>query len=72
MNYPVKDYIIRFVMRKESQEDVKKLKKWLAADPAHRNELKQWLAAWDTAGMMNADEKFNPGKAYRCNCNEYS
>jgi len=68
MNYPVEDYIIRFVTRKESQEDVQKLKKWLAANPAHRDELKQWLVAWDTAGMMGAAEKFSPDKAYQRFC----
>ena len=65
MNNPVEDYIIRFVARKESQEDVQKLREWLAADPAHRDELKEWLAAWDTAGMLDAADKFNPDKAYQ-------
>jgi len=65
MNYPIEDYIINFLARKESPEDVQKLKEWLSADPAHRNELKQWLAAWDSVGMMDATEKFDPEKAYQ-------
>ena len=65
MNYPIEDYIINFLARKESPEDVQKLKEWLAADPAHRDELKQWLAVWDTAGMAGASEKFSPEKAFQ-------
>ena len=65
MNYPVEDYMIRFATRKETQEDVQKLKKWLADDPARRDELKQWLVTWDIAGMVDAAEKFNPDKAYQ-------
>ena len=64
MNYPLEDYIINFLARKESPEDEQKLKEWLAADPAHRDELKQWLAAWDTAGMMDVIEKIDTEKAY--------
>ena len=65
MNSPVEDYLIRFVARKESPDDVQKLKKWLSADPSHRTELKQWLAVWDTAGMTCAPEIFSPGRAYQ-------
>ena len=65
MNYPIEDYIINFLERKESPEDVQKLKEWLAADPARRNDLKQWLAAWDSVGMMAAIEKIDPEKAYQ-------
>jgi len=65
MNYPVEDYIVRFVAQKETQEDVQKLKDWLVADPAHRDELKQWLVAWNTADMMDVAEKFNPDKAFQ-------
>ena len=65
MNYPVEDFIIRFVARKETQEDVQKLKKWLAVAPARRYELKQWLVAWDMASMMDTIEKLNPDKAYK-------
>ena len=61
----LEDYIIRFVMRKESREDAQKLKKWLAVNPAHRDELKQWLAAWDIAGIINIAEKFDTDKAYQ-------
>jgi len=65
MNYPIGDYIISFLARKESPEDVQKLKEWLAVQPAHRDELKQWLVVWDTAGMMNVTEQFSPDKAYQ-------
>ena len=65
MNVPIEDYIVNFITRKESPDDVRKLKKWLAVDPAHRNELKQWLAVWDTVSMIDADNKFNHDKAYQ-------
>ena len=65
MNYPIEDYIINFLARKESPEDVQKLEEWLAADPAHRDELKQWLAAWDTAAITDAAETVSPDKAYQ-------
>ena len=65
MNYPIEDYIINFLARKESPEDVQKLKEWLAVDPpAHREELKQWLVAWDTAAMMDVAEQIDAEKAY--------
>ena len=63
--YPIEDYILNFLARKETPEDVQKLKDWLAADPAHRDELKQWNAIWDVAGMMDAAEKISPDKAYQ-------
>ena len=62
--YPIEDYIINFLARKESQEDAQKLKEWLAADPANRNELKRLLAAWDTVGMKDAIKKIDSEKAY--------
>ena len=65
MNYPVDDYIVRFLAREETPEDVQSLKEWLAIDPAHRDELKQWLVAWDTAAMTNAAEKFDSDKAFQ-------
>ena len=65
MNYPIEDYIINFLARKESPEDVQKLKEWLAADPAHRDELKHWLAAWDAASIMEAAKNVSTDKAYQ-------
>lgn len=65
MNYQAEDYMFRCVARKESQEDVQKLKEWLVSNPAHRDELKQWLVTWDTAGMLDAAKKFCPDKAYQ-------
>ena len=65
MNNPIEDFIINFLARKESPGDVEKLKEWLASDPERRTELKQWLAVWDSAGMMDATEKFDPEKAYQ-------
>ena len=64
MNYPTEEYIINFLSRKETPEDARKLKEWLAVDPARRNELKQWLAAWDYAGMADVAQKLDPEKAY--------
>jgi ferric-dicitrate binding protein FerR (iron transport regulator) len=61
---PIEDYIINFLTRKESPEDVQKLKEWLASDPAHRDELKQLLATWDTVSMMDAAEKIDTENAY--------
>ena len=65
MNFPIEEYIINFLARKESPEDVQKLKEWLAVDPARRNELKQWLAAWDSVGMMDIADQFDTEKAYQ-------
>ena len=65
LNYPLEDYIINFLSRKEMPEDVQKLKEWLAADPAHRDELKQWHVAWNTVGAMEAAESINVDKAYQ-------
>jgi len=65
MNHQIEDYIINFLARKESPEDVHKLQEWLAADPLRRDELKQWLAVWDAATVMDMDEKISPEKAYQ-------
>jgi len=65
MNFPIEDYIINFLARKESPEDVQKLKEWLAVDPARRNELKKWLAAWDSVGMRDTTDQFDVEKAYQ-------
>jgi hypothetical protein len=65
MNYPIEDYILKFVARRESPEDVQNLKEYLANDPNHREELKQWLFMWDIAGMLNISIKFSPDKAFR-------
>jgi len=64
MSYPIEDYIINFLARKESPEDVQKLKEWLAVSPARRDELKRWLVVWDIVGMMDV-EKISPDKAYQ-------
>jgi ferric-dicitrate binding protein FerR (iron transport regulator) len=53
MNQNMDDIIINFLLRKASAEDVQTLKKWLDADSAHRNELKQWLKTWDIADMAD-------------------
>jgi len=65
MNYQAEDYILSFLARRESQEDVQKLKRWLTDDPAHRDELKQWLVTWDAAGMVHVTKKLDPCKAYQ-------
>ena len=65
MSIQMTDSIIHFLARKETPEDVQKLKKWLAADPANRAELKQWLAAWDVAGMIGVAGKINSQDAYQ-------
>jgi len=61
----IEDYIINFLARKESPEDVQKLQEWLAVDPSRRDELKQWFAAWDAATIMDVAEKVSPDKAYQ-------
>jgi hypothetical protein len=61
----LEDHIISFVSRKESPDDVQKLKKWLSVDPARRDDLKQWLAVWDIAGIGNTVEKLNPDKTFQ-------
>ena len=65
MNDQINDHIIRFLARKESPEDVQKLKEWLASDPDHREDLKQWLSAWDAAGTVSIEGKLNLDEAYR-------
>ena len=64
MDHFVENHIIHFLARKETPEDAQKLKEWLAADPARRDELKRWLVVWDIVGMMDV-EKFSPDKAYQ-------
>jgi len=61
---PIDDYIINFLLRKETPEDVENLKKWLAIDPSHREELKKWLVTWDAAKLIDANEKIDVKKAY--------
>ena len=63
--HQIEDYIINFLARKETSEDVQKLKEWLAQDPANRGELKHLLAIWDTAGIMNTVDSIDPEKAYQ-------
>jgi len=65
MNDQAEDYVIRFISRKETKEDVEKLEEWLEEAPSRRNELKQWLVAWDIAGMIKAVNIFSPDKAYQ-------
>ena len=65
MNNQAEDYIIRFITRTETMEDVHKLKEWLAVSPSRRSELKKWLVAWDAAGMIDALNIFSPEKAYQ-------
>jgi ferric-dicitrate binding protein FerR (iron transport regulator) len=64
MNYVITEYIINFLARKESPEDVQKLKEWLATDSAHRDELKQWFVTWDAVNMADAG-KLHPEEAYQ-------
>jgi ferric-dicitrate binding protein FerR (iron transport regulator) len=65
MNYPIEDHIINFLAREESPEDVQNLKNWLAINPLHRNELQQWLAVWDSAGIMFLIEKLSLYRAFQ-------
>jgi len=57
MNDKIEDFVLNFLARKESPEDVQKLKEWLAEDPSRRDELKYLLAAWDSAGMQDVDHE---------------
>jgi len=61
---PIEDYIINFLARRESPEDVESLKKWLDADPSRRDELKRWLVAWDAANMIEVAEEIDVERAY--------
>ena len=65
MSNQINEHIIQFLARKEKPEDVQKLKEWLAADTVHREELKQWLTAWDAAGMAGIDGKLGINEAYQ-------
>ena len=55
----IEDYIINFIARQESPEDAENLKRWLDADPSRRDELKQWLIAWDAAKITEFDKKID-------------
>ena len=61
----MEDYIINFLARKASQEDLQKLKDWLANEHAHREELKQLLVAWDASAALDAVKTVNSDEAYR-------
>ena len=61
---PIEDYILNFLARKETPEDVEKLKEWLEVDPSRREELKQWLVAWDTVKMIDTEEEIDVERAY--------
>jgi ferric-dicitrate binding protein FerR (iron transport regulator) len=63
MDHQINDYIVGFLSRKATAEDVQQLKTWLEADSAHRDELKEWFRAWDAAGI--ADNSYSPEEAYR-------
>ena len=65
MDNQINDCIINFLARKESPEDMQKLKKWLEVDPMHREELKQWLKVWDASGMTDDAERYHPNDAYQ-------
>jgi len=62
---PIDDYIINFLARRETAEDIEKLQKWLDADASHREELKRWLVAWDLGVAAEAAVKINPEDAYQ-------
>jgi ferric-dicitrate binding protein FerR (iron transport regulator) len=64
MDRQIDDYIVNFLARKESPEDVRKLKEWLDADAAHREELKLWIKTWDAAGMADSVRHDRSGEAY--------
>ena len=53
MSEQVEDYVLNFLSRKETPEDIQKLKEWLAGSPSRRDELKHLLAAWDVACMKD-------------------
>jgi len=61
---PVDDYIIHFLSRQESEEDILKLKKWLDEDISHKDQLKEWLQVWDAANMIDNYGKYNTQSAY--------
>ncbi|MDH6303710.1 transmembrane sensor [Parabacteroides sp. PF5-5] len=65
MNDLLNDSILNFLSRKESPEDIQKLREWLDADPAHREQLKQWLNVWDMAETLDNTEKYQPEDAYQ-------
>jgi ferric-dicitrate binding protein FerR (iron transport regulator) len=64
MNPSVYDCIIHFLSRRASAEDLQQLKEWLDADPANRDELKQWLKTWDAAEMADNAAKYCPDEAF--------
>lgn len=64
MDNPVDDYIIHFLSRQESAEDIDKLKNWLAKDPANKERLKEWLQVWDATDMVDNFDQYNADEAY--------
>lgn len=64
MDNPIDDFIIHFLSRQESEEDVKKLQEWLEEDISNRERLKEWLKVWDAADMINNKDQYNTDEAY--------
>lgn len=64
MNDQLNDAILNFLSRKESAEDIQQLREWLAADPTHRDELKQWFKVWDAARVLDKADAFREDEAY--------
>ncbi len=64
MKHQIDDYIVNFLAGTESPGDAQKLKEWLDADPAHRDELRQWLRIWDASEMVDDIGQYAPEKAY--------
>ena len=65
MDHQIADSIVKFLTRKESPEDIKRLKEWLDIDSANRDELKQWLKTWDIAEMADNSKAYRHDEAYQ-------
>lgn len=64
MNDPIDDYIVHFLSRRESEEDIEKLKEWLDSDASNKKLLQEWLQVWDAADMAENFDKYNTQRAY--------
>lgn len=64
MDNLIDEYIINFLSRQETDEDVEKLRKWLDEDISNRERLKEWLHIWDAAELVNNKDRYDANLAY--------
>lgn len=65
MDNSIEDYILHFLSRQASEEDIRKLKKWLDKDVRNKTLLKEWFQLWDAVDMMENMRKYSLDEAYQ-------